>query len=196
MIQVEVEVALSYLLEAKLSVGALDVIIAPCQMSQALFTHHSVGQVQFRWMCSSSLRVPRTIKASNLGDLPLIVTSREDQFRGTLLDWTSAHQVRMNKPYICNNFTVAGALVASSLGVAFLPMPLYGREVEEGRFDLIDCVPDTPAMGHYVVMPRSSPTLVQTVVQKAAVVCSTFDPLPFAPDGELAAQTVENIVTE
>jgi DNA-binding transcriptional LysR family regulator len=182
LVQVEVEVALSYLLEAKLNVGALDLIIAPCRMSQALFTHTSVGSVQFRWMCSSSLDVPRKVKASDLGDLPLIVTSRQEQFRGTLLEWSSDHQLRLNKPYICNNFTVASTLVASHLGVAFLPLPLYGAEIEARRFDLIECVPETPPMEHFVVAPRISPTLVQTVVQSAATLSSTFDPSNVAGD--------------
>lgn len=175
LIQIEVEVALSYILEAKLSVGALDLIVAPCSMSQALFSHFSVGSVQFRWMCSSQSDVPRKIKASDLGDLPLIVTSREEQFRGTLLEWASHNHLRLNRPYICNNFTVASSLVAGNLGVAFLPVPIYQHELDAGRFELIECDPDTPSMLHNVILPRSNSTVVHMAVQSSAVAVSNFD---------------------
>lgn len=177
-IQVEVEVALSHILEEKLYSGSLDVILAPCSMSKARFAHTSVGEIPFRWMCSPDLDVPRRVTAKDIGDLPLVVTSREQNFRGTLLEWATSNQLRIKKPIICNTFVIAKRLVSANIGVAFLPLPIYEDDLAKGNLVLISCTPEAAPMEHFVIRPLTEPTLVHLAVESVALNVSTFTRRP------------------
>lgn len=173
-IQVEVEVALSHVLEDKLYAGDLDAIFAPCSMSQARFTHTSLGEIPFRWMCSSLLDLPQRVSIRDLGDMPLIVTSREENFRGTLLDWATKNHFKMKKPYICNTFIIAEKLVSAKLGVAFLPLPIYHDQLENGQLRVIECESEPAPMEHFFIRPTISDNLVHSAVGAVAMEVSTF----------------------
>lgn len=174
-ISVEVEVGLSFLLERRLADGELDAILAPCEMSKADFFHVSLGSIPFRWMCLPSLGVPRSVTVKELGKLPLIMTSGKDNFRGTLHQWAHANNLTIKKPYICNTFIIAYNLVRAGLGVAFLPLPIYWSQVEEGELALIDCSPEVPPMTHYFIRPVQQDTPILNALEAAALDASTFE---------------------
>lgn len=173
-IQIEVEVALSHVLEDKLYAGHIDAILAPCSMSKSRFTHTTVGEIPFRWMCSPSLNVPHSVSVRDLGELPLIVTSREQNFRGTLLDWATKYHLRIKKPYICNTFVIAEKLVSTNLGVAFLPLPIYQEKLANGQLRVVECEPEPAPMEHFFIRPTLSDSLVLRAVETVATQVSTF----------------------
>ena len=189
-IQMEVEVALSHVLEDKLYAGNLDAILAPCSMSKARFTHTSVGEIAFRWMCSPMIEVPQNISVQDLGEMPLIVTSREQNFRGTLLEWATKYHLRIKRPYICNTFVIAEKLVSAGLGLAFLPLPIYQEKVDDGRLALINVHPEPAPMEHYLIRPALADSVVHQAVESVALAVSSF-----ARGNDLSNDTVQALAS-
>lgn len=173
-ISVEVEVGLSFILEERLVAGDLDAILAPCEMSRSDFVHLPIGSIQFRWMCLPSLGVPKTLSVGELGKHPLIVTSRAEKFRGSLLQWAINNKLKMEQPYICNTFVISYTLVRSGLGVAFLPLPIYAPEVDKGELMLIDCNPEVPPLEHYFIRPIMQDRPIMKALEDATLASSTF----------------------
>jgi DNA-binding transcriptional LysR family regulator len=87
-------VALSHVIEEKLIANELDMAFAACEMSSSRFVSTPVELVDFVWVCSPDRRdVPDVLTPKNLGELPIIATSREWQFRGSTLAWLTANDV-------------------------------------------------------------------------------------------------------
>src|SRR5690606_32661969 len=82
-LQLEIEVALSHVIEEKLDAGTLDMAFAACEMPQSRFASSRIEAVDFSWMCSPAVpEIPEVVTPRSLSELPFIATSREWQFRG------------------------------------------------------------------------------------------------------------------
>jgi DNA-binding transcriptional LysR family regulator len=169
-IQTEIEVALSYVLEDKLDAGMLDMALAPCQLTPARFAHTSLGGEDFRWMCSPALTgVPETVTPAEFMELPLIVTSREQQLRGSILRWINENRISFRKPTICNTFTIAGKMAIAGMGCAFLPVRLYHDHLRRRELRLVECRPRIERLEHFVVRPLAEGNPVHDAVESLAV---------------------------
>ena len=173
-IRIDVEIGLSYLLEERLAKGLLDAIMAPCSMSPADYSHAQLGAVRFYWMCSPQLDLPNEIAAEHFGAFPLIVTSREQQFRGTLLEWANRHKVRIANPIICNTMVVSSKLAEAGLEIAYLPLPIFSEQVATGRLVIIKARPEPMPMDHFFIRPLSGQEEAVAAVQEFAVQSSSF----------------------
>ncbi len=172
-IRIELEVALSHVLEDKLMAGTLDMALAPCELSPSRFAHTSLSSEDFRWMCSPKLAgIPDVVSPAEFMDLPLIVTSREQLLRGSILRWIQENQVTFRNPTICNTFTIAGRLAMAGIGCAFLPSRVYGDHLRRGLLRVIECRPAIDRLEHYVIRPVADPDPVLDAVENTAILAA------------------------
>jgi len=170
LVQPDVEVGLSYVLEQKVDAGEIDLAVLPCQLSASRFAHSSLGRVPFRWMCAASRTdIPHTVSAAEFMDLPIIATSRELQLRSSALTWIRDNQIVFRAPTICNTFTIVAKMAAAGLGVALLPVSLYREAIEQGELRMVNCVPEMQPFEMFVIRPLSSIRPVDLAVEALAV---------------------------
>lgn len=175
LVRVELDVALSHVIEAKLGEGDLDMALTSCEMPVSRYASVELGTVTFRWMSGSNMaEVPDVVTPGELSLLPAILTSKEDLYRGATLNWMMANQVQFSAPTICNTFTTAAALTKAGLGIALLPTNLYAREIADGLLRQIVCKPEIEPLRIYSSRPRQAKSLAHRAVEWAAVVSSTF----------------------
>lgn len=195
-LQVEVEVALSHVIEAKIVQGAVDMAFAPCELARSDYVHASLGVETFRWMCAPCLgSVPDRVSAQDIADYPLIITSRETQFRGATLAWINRNLVRFGRPTICNTFTIAGRMAVAGLGIALLPVDCYRAALERRELRIVHCTPEVEPLEHFVIRPTNREDLVHTTLEAVGLACSTFAPLPQNIPASASAQA-PNITDE
>jgi DNA-binding transcriptional LysR family regulator len=169
-VQLEIEVALSYVLEEKLAAGMVDMVLAPCELSPSHFLHRSLGAEPFQWMCSPRVPgIPDVVTPAQFMELPLLVTSRELQLRGSILRWINENNVAFRAPTICNTFTIAGNLAIAGMGVAFLPLRIYEQHVRDGHLRAVRCTPAIGPLEHFVVRPLAGNNLVHAAVEDVAL---------------------------
>lgn len=169
-IRLEIEVGLSYMLEAKLASGALDVAFLPCQLAQSGFVHTPLGTETFRWMCSPErVDIPHNVSTDEFMDLPIIATSRELQLRSSALRWIVDNHVSFRAPTICNTFTIAARMALSGLGLALLPLSIYGPCIERRELRIVHCHPEVEPFDLYVVRPVASARLVDRLIEEIAL---------------------------
>jgi DNA-binding transcriptional LysR family regulator len=170
-IQLEIEVALSHVLEDKLYAGKLDIALAPCELSPSRYSHTSLGGEDFRWMCSPMLTgIPEIVTPTEFTNLPLIVTSREALLRGSILHWINENHVTFRNPTICNTFTIAGRMAIDGIGCAFLPMRIYGENVRRRQLRIVECRPQIGLLEHFLVRPIGEPNPVLDAVENVATI--------------------------
>src|SRR5690606_2887663 len=157
-------------LEDKLNLGMLDMALAPCQLAPSRFAHTPLVGEDFRWMCSPTLPgIPDVVTPAELMELPLLVTSREQQFRGSILRWINDNHVVFRNPTICTTFTIAGNMAVAGMGCAFLPMRLYRGHLRRRQLRLIECRPPIDPLDHFVVRPLGESNPVHDAVESVAV---------------------------
>ncbi len=172
-IRLEMEVALSHVLEDKLNAGTLDMALAPCELSRSRFVHTSLSSEDFRWMCSPRLTgIPEVVTPKEFMELPLIVTSREQLLRGSILRWIQKNQITFRNPTICNTFTIAAKMARAAIGCAFLPMRVYGEDVRRGQLRIVECHPTIERLEHYVIRPAAESDAVLDAVENTAVLAA------------------------
>jgi DNA-binding transcriptional LysR family regulator len=172
-IRLEIEVALSHVLEDKLDVGTLDAALAPCQLSPSRFDHIPLSSEDFRWMCSPNLTsIPAEVTPAEFMDLPLIVTSREQLLRGSILRWINENQVTFRNPTICNTFTIAGKMALAGIGCAFLPMRVYAENIRRRQLRIVECRPPIGRLEHFVIRPIGELDPVLDAVENVALLAA------------------------
>ena len=174
-IQVELEIAISHLTEAKLGEGALDMALTSCELPLSRYVTVDLGAVVFRWMASPSMPgVPDEVTPRELCSLPVILTSKEDQHRGSTLHWMTSHRVQFGSLTICNTFTTAGAMAKAGLGLALLPTSLYAKDLAEGSLRQLVCTPEIDPLRIYSLRPRERQSAAHRAVEWAALSASSF----------------------
>jgi DNA-binding transcriptional LysR family regulator len=172
-IRLEIEVALSHVLEDKLYDGALDLALAPCQLSASRFSHKPLSSEDFRWMCSPALAgIPKVVSPAEFMDLPLIATSRETLFRGSIQRWINENGVAFHNLTICNTFTIAGNMAVVGIGCAFLPMRVYADSIRRNLLRVIECRPHIDRLEHFVIRPLGEPNPALDAVERTAILAA------------------------
>lgn len=168
-LQLEIEVALSQVIEEKLHKGSLDMAFAACEVAQSQFSSSDLEEVSFVWAASPSFKgLPDTLTPKLLSALPIIATSREWQFRGSTLSWLTANEVHFRNVTICNTLRTAGSLAAAGLGLAYLPESLYSDDFASGRLRPLSCNPGSPPLKILAICSLASSTPAQRVIEATA----------------------------
>ena len=178
-IKIEVDVAISYLIEQKLYEGVIDMAMTPCELPATSYVNVDLGNTAFLWMASPKLReVPPAVVPTDLGSLPVILTARGDQHRGAVLHWFTENEVHFRSLTICNTFTVAAAMAKAGLGIALLPVDIYNADIAKGLLRIVKCQPEIPALKLFSSRPKLGPTALHKAVERSAVLASSFHGKP------------------
>lgn len=138
-VSLELEIALSYDLEAKLNDGALDVVFAVGRAPGPQYVTESLGTSQFEWMASPRLGIPaKRLTPGDLQPFPFITLNRQSYHHATVDAWMKANQVRWRRVIECNSLTIAASLVMAGLGVSLMPPICYRREIESGALQVVE----------------------------------------------------------
>jgi DNA-binding transcriptional LysR family regulator len=170
LIRLELEIALSHVIEEKLAAGKLDMAFATCEMPPSHFISTPLHDVAFSWMCSPELAgIPDVLTPKSLCNLPTIGTSREWQFRGSTLTWLTANSIHFRDLTICNSFRTAAMMAAAGLGLAYLPQQLYEDEVKRGVLRRLRCEPTPEPLRILVIHPVATSDPAHIAIETAAL---------------------------
>jgi DNA-binding transcriptional LysR family regulator len=182
-IQLEIEVALSHVLEEMLLRGALDMIIAASEMNSSEFSSRELGSIQFVWVADPAAEgLPDVLTPATMALAPIISTSREWQFRGSTLSWLTTNEVRFRRITICNTFRTAASLAMSGLGIAYVPECLYMSEFSSGLLKTISCWPPIRPLTMFVIAPLSGFVPARSAVESAAALAAAQHSCWIAPN--------------
>jgi len=169
-IRVELEIALSHVVEEKLQAGLLDMAFAACEVSSLGFISTPLEKVQFVWVCSPLLSgIPDVVTPDHLSELPIITTSREWQFRGATLDWIKTNEIRFRDLTICNTFRTAASLAIEGVGLAYVPELLYREDIRQGRLRSLRCTPENAPLQTLSIRPIDGIEPSHLAIEEAAV---------------------------
>lgn len=139
---------------------------APIQGERVL-----IDKISYAWMASPRLRVPnRVLNAAELAKWPLITLSQDSTNHHLISDWFRRQGVRPVRIDLCNNLRMVGEMVASGLGVALLPQPIFQSLISAGVLQLVLTTPQVPLVPLWAVFDDSS-SLPLSALADVAVEC-------------------------
>lgn len=169
-IRLELDEALTQDLIDRLEQGSLDLVLAPGKPSGQRFESTSLGRVQFAWMASPSLGLPRRrLGPRDLQEWPVIALARESYHHAAIEDWFGAAGATCRRIDTCKSTGVAASLAASGLGVTFLPVRCHRQEIADGKLMIVKTAPVLPPVEFTAV---SSNTLLDPFVRRIAGVAA------------------------
>ena len=173
LIQIELEIGVSHVLEEKLGARTLDMALAACELPPSRFYSMPLQSLDFRWMCSPSLEeVPDILTAENLVDLPVLSVTREWQARGSLLQWHTDNKIHYRNVTICNTFRTCASMAMDGLGLAQLPVRLFREEVRQGKLKILRSEPEVPPLQIMAIRPNGDDSLVYRAIEGAASIAA------------------------
>lgn len=177
-ISLELDEALTQELVDRLREGSLDLVLAPGRIGGSGFNVLSLGEVEFAWMASPSLRLPmRSLSPRDLQDLPIIALARESHHHASIENWFHASGATCRRIDTCKSVGVAASLAAAGLGITLLPVRCFRHEIAAGRLRVVKT---TPAMPHVEFTAAHSRDALQPIV--AAVSALSVEISDFSRD--------------
>ena len=172
-LELDVDLTLNQL--QKLQDGDIDVAVLPGPIAEPGFANASLGSVEFAWMASPKLGVPRKrLSPRDLHAWPLLTLTRESNLHKLLGTWFEQNGATARRVDVCNSIGVLAALTMAGLGVSFLPRAHFAGEIESGRLQVLDLTPKLPDLEYFAVFEkRQTQPLSQTIAQLAQQ-CSSF----------------------
>ncbi|OGA49588.1 MAG: hypothetical protein A3G24_07410 [Betaproteobacteria bacterium RIFCSPLOWO2_12_FULL_62_13] len=166
-VELDVDLTLNQL--QKLQSGDLDLAVLPGPIEQPGLTNVSLGSVEFAWMASPKLGVPRSrLTPRDLHDWPLLTLTRDSNLHRLLGTWFEENDATFRRVDVCNSIGVLAALTIAGLGVSFLPWQHFAHEVQAGRLQLLDLTPKLPDLEYFAVFEkRQTQPLSQTIAMLA-----------------------------
>lgn len=175
-IMLELDEALTGDLYERLRDGQLDLILAPGRMPGASLVTRSLGFVEFAWMASPDLDMPKgRLGPEELQKFPIIALSPQSVHYAKIEDWFRSRGAYCQRLYTCKSFGVASSLAAAGLGITLLPIDRYKDWVEEGKLRIIPSDPPiTPVEFTATIAMTGVQPLTELIADLARDV-STFD---------------------
>jgi DNA-binding transcriptional LysR family regulator len=141
-VALELAEALTQDLIEDLDQGNLDLILAAGRIPGYNFSQMSLGTVEFVWMASPSLGLPkRTLRPRDLQHWPVIALSRESYHHRSIEEWFRSGGARCRRIDTCKSLGVAAALAGAGLGVTLLPPCRYRSEIKAARLQMVPVAP-------------------------------------------------------
>lgn len=179
LVELDVDLTLNQL--GKLQSGALDLVIVPGPIQQPGLTNISLGSVEFAWMASPSLGVPRgKAQARDLHRWPLLTLSRASNLHALLGVWFDKNAASFHRVDTCNSIGVIAALTIAGLGVSFLPRAQFAADIAAKRLQVLDITPRLPALEYCAVYETRQTQPLSRTIADLAREYSTFDKQPSA----------------
>lgn len=156
-IRLELDEALTQDLFDRLEEGSLDLVLAPGRPKGPGFVSTSLGSVEFAWMASPSLGLPkRRLGPGDLQQWPVIALARESHHHAAIEEWFGSASAAYQRIDTCKSTGVAASLAGAGLGVTFLPVRCYRQEVADGRLMIVKTAPALPPVEFTAVSSKDS----------------------------------------
>lgn len=175
-IQLELDEALMSELIDRLNQGSPDLIMAPGQVPGMHFSSTSLGKVQFAWMASPALGVPKEkLTAADLQRWPVIALSLESYHHKSIEDWFRAGNAHCRRIDTCKSLNVAASLAEAGLGITSLPVRCFQQEIEQRWLEVVDAFPAFPPVEFTATSSIETTQPVATQIARLACKISKFD---------------------
>lgn len=172
-LELDVDLTLNQL--QKLQNGDLDVTLLPGPIAEPGLANAPLGTVEFAWMASPKLGVPRKkLTPRDLHAWPLLTLTRSSNLHKLLGAWFEESGATARRVDVCNSIGVLGALTMAGLGVSFLPLEHFGREVAGGRLQVLDLAPRLPDLEYFAVFEKRQIQPLSQAIAQLAQQCSSF----------------------
>ncbi len=195
-VRLELDEALTIELVERLRNGSLDLILAPGRAPGYDFITRSLGMVKFAWMASPSLGIEgEPLGPRELQRWPVIALARESYHHTTIEEWFRAGNAYLRRIDTCKSLGIAASLTAAGLGISYLPVRCYKKEVSEGRLRVLRTVPEMPPVEFTATNSVGAFHPIAQLMAEVAVEMSDFDKASSPPHDQsssrLAAVTTE-----
>lgn len=190
-VTLEMNVDLTLSLLEKLRGGEIDLAMLPGPIAQPGLRNISLGFVGFAWMASPSLKIPdRSLTPRDLDNWPILTLSKTSNLYAQLERWFEESGAVGRRTDTCNSLSVLASWTISGLGIGYLPVEHFGRDIRAGRLRVVDVTPKLPDLEYVAALDRRHPQPLALSVAELAVAVSTFErrtQLPENPGGRTPA---------
>ena len=175
-IRLKLDEALTKDLLDLLEQGSLDLVLAPGKPRGQQFSSVSLGRVEFAWMASPMLKLPRRrLGPRDLQELPIIALASESHHHAAIEEWFRAAGATCRRIDTCKSTGVAASLAVSGLGVTFLPVRCYQKEIAEGKLVVVRTSPALPSVEFTAISARDAVDPFASRIASLAATVSDFD---------------------
>lgn len=178
-VTLEMDVDLTLSLLEKLRGGEIDLALLPGPVAQPGLRNISLGFVEFAWMASPSLQIPAgAMTPRDLDNWPILTLSRSSNLYALLRRWFEESGAVGRQADTCNSLSVLASWTIAGLGIGYLPVNHFGRDLRAGRLRIINVTPRLPDLEYVAVLDRRHPQPLAQSVAELAVDVSTFESRP------------------
>jgi DNA-binding transcriptional LysR family regulator len=174
-ISLELDIALTAPLRARLVSGELDIALVPGAAFDTMLAVRPLGSVQFRWMAGANFALPdRPLVPSDFNSLRVLSLGENSIHYQTVSSWLE-QSGSVQRPDLCNSMTVLSTLTIANVGVSLLPPRCYGKELERGALRILETRPEPAAIPFAAVYKQRRLATLQELIAETATEVSTFD---------------------
>lgn len=176
-VSVEIDKDLTPSLVRKLNRGAIDLALVAGPASEVSFTALSLGCIEFRWVASPRLPMPRgKLSPKVMRTLPLISLSQQPHAYPAIERWLKGgieHQYVIT----CNDLGVVIRLLKAGVGVSLLAEVCCRDAIEHGQLRILQASPEVPPVEFFAIWRRTHHQPLLASIGAMAVEASDFRPL-------------------
>ncbi|RCJ03789.1 LysR family transcriptional regulator [Cupriavidus necator] len=137
-VRLEIDEALTSDLMNALAQGELDLVLAPGHTHMHDVSAISLGTVDFAWMASPGLAARHIHSPAELAQYP-IIGLKPQSFHSAAIDaWFLRDHAHCRYLARCKSMGVAASLAIAGMGVTYLPVPNYQRQLGDGLLEIIE----------------------------------------------------------
>ena len=174
-ITLELDIALTSPLRARLLSGDLDIAFIPGPAFDVGLIAQSLGSVPFSWMAGRDFVLPpQPLTVADFSSLRILSLGENSIHFETVSTWLG-ESGSTRRPDLCNSMTVLAMLTAAGVGVSLLPPMCYERELATGALKVLPSRPEPPWIPFSVLCKGRKMTALQEAISDIAVEVSTFD---------------------
>lgn len=175
-VTLEMNVDLTLSLLEKLRGGEIDLAMLPGPIAQTGLRNISLGFVEFAWMASPALKIPdRSLTPRDLDNWPILTLSKTSNLYAQLERWFEESGAVGRRTDTCNSLSVLASWTISGLGIGYLPVAHFARDIRAGRLRVIDVTPKLPDLEYVAALDRRHPQQLAQSVAELAVAVSNFE---------------------
>lgn len=175
-VTLEMNVDLTLSLLEKLRGGEIDLALLPGPIAQPGLRNISLGLVEFAWMASPALKIPdRSLTPRDLDNWPILTLSKTSNLYAVLERWFEESGAVGRRTDTCNSLSVLASWTIAGLGIGYLPVAHFGRDIRAGRLRIVDVTPRLPDIEYVAALDLRHPQPLTQSVAELAVAVSDFE---------------------
>lgn len=175
-VRLEIDEGLTGELMEGLQNGSLDLVLAPGRAPLPDIHASSIGHVEFAWMASPRLGLGnRRHDPAELSRWPVIGLNRRSYHYAGVEDWFRRGKARPRYLARCKSMSVAASMTVAGLGISYLPLRCYERELELHELETLTTTSPSAPVGFLAARPAEEHHSLARRVAKLAREVSDFD---------------------